>query len=129
MNVVPNDLHACHRMKRSDRVIVKFKCQKQKNYVIYKRKNLGNKSQELSNLKFSGRLFVSESMPHENQQLAYKCRQLKSARKIHSTWFFNNVVNLKLTEHGRIHKIFHVTDIKNLLEIDNLEEYVNDVSF
>ena len=30
VNVVPNDLHACHRMKRSDRVIVKFKCRKQK---------------------------------------------------------------------------------------------------
>ena len=69
VNVVPNDLHACHRMKRSGRVIVKFKCRKQKNYVMCKRKNLGNKSQELSNLKFSGRLFVSESMSHENQQL------------------------------------------------------------
>ena len=49
-------------------------------------------------------------MSHENQQLAYKCRQLKSARKINSTWFFNDVVNIKLTEHGRLHKIFHVTD-------------------
>ena len=58
VNVVPNDLHACHRMKRTDRVIVKFKCRKQKNSVMYKRKNLGNKSQELSNLKFSGRLLL-----------------------------------------------------------------------
>ena len=68
-------------------------------------------------------------MSHENQQLACKCQQLKSTRKIRSTWFFNNVVNIKLTEHGRIHKIFHVTDIENLLEIDNLEEYINNVSF
>ena len=104
VNVVPEDLQACHRMKRSDRVIVKFKCRKQKQSLIYKRKNLGTKSQELTNLKFSGRLFVSESMSHENQQLAYKCRQLKSARKIHSIWLFNNVVNIKMTEHGRIHK-------------------------
>ena len=129
VNVVPNDLHACHRMKGTDRVIVKFKCRKQKNSVMYKRKNLGDKSQELSNLKFSGRLFVSESISHKNQQLAYKCRQLKSARKIHSTWLFNNVMKLKLTEHGRIYKIFHVTDIENLSEIDNLEEYINNVSF
>ena len=79
---------------------------------MYKRKNLSNKSQELSNLKFSVSLFASESMSHENhQQLAYKCRQLKSYLKIHSTWFFNNIVNLKLTEHKRIYKIFHVTDI------------------
>ena len=129
VNVVPEDLQACHRMKRSDRVIVKFKCHIQKQSLIYKHKNLGTKSQELTNLKFLGRLFVSESMSHENQQLAYKCRQLKSARKIHSTWFFNNVINIKLTEHGRIHKIFHVSDIEKFLEIDNLEEYINDASF
>ena len=54
-------------MKRTNRVIVKLKCRKQKNFVMYKRKNLGNKSQELSNQKFSGRPFVSESMSHENQ--------------------------------------------------------------
>ena len=73
VNVAPEDLQACHRVKRSDRVIVKFKCRKQKQSLIHKRKNLGTKSQELTNLKFSGRLFVSESMLHENQQLAYKC--------------------------------------------------------
>ena len=50
-------------------------------------------------------------------------------RKIHSAWFFINVVNLKLTEHGRIHKIFHVTGIKNVLEIDNLEDCINNISF
>ena len=75
VNVIPEDLQSCHRMKRSDRVIVKFKCRKQKQSLMYKRKNLGTKSQELTNLKFSGRLFVSESMSHENQQLAYECRQ------------------------------------------------------
>ena len=129
VNVVPEDLHACHRMKRSDRMIVKFKCRKQKQSLIYKRKNLGTKSQELTNLKFLGRLFVSESMSKENQQLAYKCRQLKSARKIQSAWFFNNAVNIKLTEHGRIHKIFHVSDTESLLEIGNLEECINNASF
>ena len=45
------------------------------------------------------------------------------------TWFFNNVINVKLTEHGRIHKIFHVTDIENPWETDNLEEYNNNASF
>ena len=64
VNVVPEDLHACHRMKRSDRVILKFKCCKQKQSLIYKRKNLATKPQELTNLKFSGRLFVSHSISH-----------------------------------------------------------------
>ena len=52
---------------------VEFKFRKQKNSIMHKYKNLGNKSQELTNLKFSWRLFVSGSMSHENQQLAYKC--------------------------------------------------------
>ena len=28
VNAVPKDLHACHRMERSDKVIIKFKCRK-----------------------------------------------------------------------------------------------------
>ena len=64
-------------------------------------------------------------MSHGNQQLTYKCQQLQSARKIHFTWFFNNAVNIKLTEHQRIYKIFHVTDIESLLETGKLEEYIN----
>ena len=36
---------------------------------MYKHKNLGTKSQELSNLKFWGRVFVSESMSHEISSL------------------------------------------------------------
>ena len=57
-------------MKRSDRVIVKFKCRKQKQSLMYKRKNLGTKSQELTNLKFLGKLFVSESMSHTQKVAA-----------------------------------------------------------
>ena len=38
VHVVPNDLRACHRMKRSDNVIVKFKCRKEKKSIMYKRK-------------------------------------------------------------------------------------------
>ena len=83
--LVPEDLHAYHRMKRLYRVKVKFKCCKQKQSLMYKRKNLDTKSQELTNLKFSGRLFVSESMSHANQQLNYNVDNSEGARKIHST--------------------------------------------
>ena len=69
--------------------------------------------------KFPGRPIISESMSHENQQLAYKYWQLKSATEIHSTWSFNNVVNIKLAEYARTYKIFHITGVENLLEIDN----------
>ena len=73
VNIVPEDLHVYQCIKRSSSVIIKFKCPKQKQSIMYKCKNLGTKFQKVTNLKFSGRLFVSESKPYENQQLAYKC--------------------------------------------------------
>ena len=87
ISVEPDNLQACHRMRKKDRVIIKLKCRKQKHRVISNRKSLQNKSLDLTRLKFSGKLFVNESMCHKNYQLAYKCRQLKSTRKIHSKWF------------------------------------------
>ena len=77
VNVIPNELHAFHWVKRSDRVIFEFICHKQRNSIIYKLKNLGNKSQELSNLKFFGKFFTSESMCHENQQPCSNAHNLK----------------------------------------------------
>ena len=85
-------------MSHHDRVSVKFKDRKLKHNVQIKCKNLHKKSLELLRLKFLGKLFVSESMCFENHQLAYKCRKLKNLGKIRSTWFYNNVVNIKLTE-------------------------------
>ena len=110
--VEPDDLQACHRMRKKDRVIIKFKCRKQKHRVLSNRKTLQNKSLNFTQLKFSGTLFVNESMCHENHQLTYKCRQLKSARKIHATWFYNSTLHIKRLENGPIHKIFQPTDIE-----------------
>ena len=109
VSVEPNNLQACHRMRRKDRVIVKFKCRKQKHHVLSKCKTWQNKNLDLTQLKFSGKLFVSESMCHENHQLAYTCFQLKSVRKILSTWFYNSTLHIKLVENGPIPKIFYQT--------------------
>lgn len=125
--VKPDDLQACHRLKKKD--IVKFKCRKQRRSILTNRKNLRNKSDGLTRLNFSGRLFVSESMCHENHQLSYKCRQLKNAGKIHSTWFWNNSVNVKLDERSQPTKINHVIDIEKLLGVDNLDEFISNTSF
>ena len=127
--VKPNDLEACHRLKKKELVIVKFKCRKLKQKVLVNWKNLRNKSEDLRQLKFSGKLFISESMCHENHQLAYKCRQLKNAGKIHSTWFWNNAVNVKLSERSNPVKIFHIIDIEKLLGIDNLDDFISNTSF
>ena len=122
---VLEDLHERQRMSNCDRVIFKFKDRKLKHNVQIKLEKLHQKSLELSRLKLSGKRFVSESMWFENHQLAYKCRKLKNLGKTHSTWFYNNAFNIKLTENGRIHEIFHFIDIEKLLDTDNLDEILN----
>ena len=128
-SIEPDNLQACHHMRKMDCIIIKFKCRKQKHCVFLNHKTLQNKSFNLTQLKFSGKLFVNDSMCHENHQLAYKCCQLKSACKIHSTWFYNSTLHIKLVENSPIHKIFHPTDIEKVVGVDNLDEYVNNVSF
>ena len=118
-----DELKACHRMRRKDRVITKFKCRKQKHCFLSNCKTLQNKSLDLTQLNFLGKLFVNESMCHENHQLAYKFRQLRSARKVHST------LHIKLVKSGYIHKIFYATDIEKVLGVDNLDEDINNVLF
>ena len=127
--VKPEDLHTYHRLKKKESVIVKFKCRKLKWSMLVDRKNLWNKSEDLHQLRFSRKLFISESMCHENHQLAYKCCQLKNAGKIHYTWSWNNAVNVKLSERSNPVKIFHIIDIEKLLGIDNLDDFINNTSF
>ena len=66
-------------------------------------------------------------MCHERHKLAYKCRQLRNAREIHSTWFWYNVINVKLNE-SQPAKIY-IIDIEKLLGVNNLDEFINNTSF
>ena len=106
-----------------------IKCRKQKHSILINRKNLRNKSDVLTQQNFSGRLFVSDSMYHKNCHLSYKCRHLKNVGKIHSMWFWNNYVNVKLNERSQPMKIDHVIDTEKLFGVDNLDEFINNTSF
>ena len=47
----------------------------------------------------------------------------KVAGKIHSTWFWDNAVNVKLSERSNPVKIFHIIDI------DNLDDFISNTLF
>ena len=68
--VYPDDLEACHRLKKKENVIIKFKSRKLKYKVINNRKIMKNKSKELNELKFSNKLYISESMSAGNHSLS-----------------------------------------------------------
>ena len=127
--VTPDDLQACHRMKNKEKVIVKFKDRKQRNKVFFfSCKELKSKGKQLRDLQFGPSLFINDSMCFDNQSLFYKCRQLKNVYKLLSFWFFNKTSNVKLIENGHITKIFHISDIKNLLQVDSIEKLLNNPS-
>ena len=44
-------------------------------------------------------------------------------------WSWNNVINVKLNERSQPAKSYHIIDIKKLLDVDNLEEFINNTSF
>ena len=50
--VTPDDLQACPCMKNKEKVIVKFKDRKQRNKVIFSRKELKSKEEQLRELQF-----------------------------------------------------------------------------
>ena len=80
--VTPDNLQACHRRKNKEKVIVKFKDIKQRNKVIFNRKELKSKGEQLQDLQFCLSLFVNDSMCFESQSLFYKCWQLKNVGKL-----------------------------------------------
>ena len=56
------------------------------------------------------RIFVSENLTPYNQHLAWKCRELKRASKIHSCWSAKGVVKTRRTMNERPTAINHDTD-------------------
>ena len=79
VTVEPEDLQACHHMKKKNHFIIKFKCERQKHYALSNRKNLQSKNLVLSPSNFSDKLFQNKHMCHEHHQLKYKYHQLKTA--------------------------------------------------
>ena len=109
----PDDLKACHRLK--------------KKRLLSWNSNVENINAESlltgKTSKINPRIYVSEgsllsssyleSMCHENHQLAYKCRQLKNTGKIHSTWIWNNAINVKISKRRNLSKSFTLLAMKN----------------
>ena len=50
---------------------------------------------------------------------------LKNAGKNHSTWYWNNSVNVKLDKRSQPTKIHNVIDIEKLLCVDNFHDFTN----
>ena len=120
-DVSPNDLEACHHLKKKENAIIKFKNRKLKCNITNNRRIMKNKTKELNKLKFSNNLYISKSMCAGNHGLFFKCGKLKKARKIFNTWFFRNAINVQLSQNGETCKVFHTDNLAALLKVDNID--------
>ena len=111
----PNDLQTCHRLKKNDTVILKFKRTKQKRSILINRRNLNKKSDVLTQLDFSVRLFILESMCHENHQLSYKYRLLKMLARFILRGFGIFLSMLNLIKEVNLQRFIMLLTLKNFL--------------
>ena len=82
------------------------------------------KKNELKELSFEESIFLSNSLCTENHNFLYKCCQLKNSKRIYACWFFNNAINVLLMDKGPIFKIFHESNLEELLCI-NVDHLLN----
>ena len=100
-------LQSCHRLTKKNVVIVKFNDRKVRQNVITNRRKLKEKSDELGDLGFHEKIYINDSLCKLNKELFYKCRELKKAKKVYDTWFFNNKICLQVSANGPIKNVFH----------------------
>ena len=72
------------------------------------RSKLKGKSDRLERIGFKDALFINESTSPGYKYLHSLCCSLLRDKKIHSYWFFNNQLKLKLEERGDVNIIKHI---------------------
>ena len=96
ISLEPDHLQTCHSMKKKDRVIIKFKCRRQKHCGLSNNKTL---KINVSTIK----IFWEDihKWKHVPQKSSASLQILfKSARKTHSIWFYDSSLYIKLAENG-----------------------------
>ena len=60
------------------------------------------------------KLFLSENLTPLNQQLAWMCREMKRAGKVHSCWSSKGIVKLRRTMNERSMSVINTTQIRDM---------------
>ena len=104
----------CHRLKKKTHVTVKLKERQMRYNIMVNRSKLKDKNDHLERTGFKDAVFINESMSPGYKYLHYLCRRLLRDRQIHSYWFFNNQLKIKLEERGDVNIIKHIDNFVEL---------------
>ena len=116
INIQTSDIEGCHRMGKANpqNTIVRFVNRKFCYDALEKKANLKNINNNDLGFESRTKLFFSENLTPLNQKLAWMCRELKRAGKIHSCWSSKGVVKLRRTMNERSTYINRISDITDL---------------
>ena len=111
-----HDIEDCHRLEKADQknTIVRFVDRKFCYEALDNKLNLRKVDMTKLGFQAGAILYFSENLTHYNQRLAWKCRELKRASKIHSSWSSKGVVKLRRSINERPISIMHGSDIVDL---------------
>ena len=110
-----SDTEDCHRLGKSNpkNTVVRFV--NRKNCYAALSKKLDLQHIDKAKLGFpEANLFFNENLTPYNQKLAWKCRELKRAGKIHSTWSTKGVIKLRRTMNERAISIGDEIELSDL---------------
>ena len=110
-----SDIEDCHRLGKNGSTIVRFVNRKFCNGILEKKFDL-HKNIDKSKLGFGNdtKIYVSENLTPYNQRLAWKCRELKRAKKIHKVWSMKGVIKIRRSPNERPYSIYNDNDIRYL---------------
>ena len=123
-NVAAGDIDVCHTIGKEGkkRVIMEMNTRTQRYAILQTRKNLKNIQDDVH-----GSIFISESVCDPLKKLEYTCRKLKKNGALHSTWFWNGRIHMKITENGEKVHVGHLTDILKRVDRAAVEAIYPDV--
>ena len=109
------DIEDCHRLGKSKpkNTIVRFVNRKNCYATLSKKLDL----QHIDKVKLGfpeANLFFNENLTPYNQKLTWKCRELKRAGKIHSTWSTKGIIKLRRTMNERAISIGDEIELSDL---------------
>jgi len=107
--VSKDSFQACHKLKKKDRIIVKFKNRKDCLLTLKNKKTLNEF--DFSSKYNVKKLYINESLCGYYRGLWNKCKKLLNAKLISSFFVSNGNVKIRLNEHGNAITIGHDNDL------------------
>ena len=116
IDIDASDIEDCHRLGNSTpkNTIVRFVNRKFCKKALEAKFDLRKINNAELHFDTSSVLYFSENLTPYNQYLAWKCRELKRAKLIHSTWSSKGLIKIRRSMYEKPISIEHENDIFNL---------------